>query len=230
MIMRPTVLLFDIDGTLLDTGGAGRRSMERAFASVHGRRDACARIAFGGMTDRAICRAGLTAIGEEVTDGAIDRLLAAYLEALVDELAASKQARVHAGIEAALDAAVGAGCAVGLGTGNIHAGAKLKLGRVGLAERFAFGGFGSDHEVRSELLRIGAERGAAILGAPVAECRVVVIGDTPKDIAAALAIGAECLAVATGSFEVERLAEHGATWAFPSLAVDGAVQVMLEGR
>ena len=79
---RPTVLLFDIDGTLLDTGGCGRRAVERAFALRHGRADACAALSFGGMTDRAIARAGLLAIGAEATAQAIDHLLAAYLEAL----------------------------------------------------------------------------------------------------------------------------------------------------
>jgi len=228
--MRPTVLLFDIDGTLLDTGGAGRRSMDRAFDRLHGRRDACAQIAFGGMTDRAIGRAGLQAIGAEPTMEAIEAVIAAYLEALADELVRSTRARVHDGIAAALDASARAGCAMGLGTGNVHAGARLKLGRVGLADRFSFGGFGSDHEIRSELLRIGAERGAALLGAPIAECRVVVIGDTPKDSLAAHAIGAECVAVATGSFELQQLTEHGARWVFPSLLAEGAVRAVVEGR
>src|SRR6185312_16357516 len=157
--MRPTILLFDIDGTLLDTGGAGRRSMERAFADRHARRDACAGISFGGMTDRAIARAGLAAIGVEPTPAAIDDLIAAYLAVLAEELAASS-AVVHAGIEPALDAAAAAGAAVGLGTGNVRAGARLKLARVGLHERFAFGGFGCDDEARDALLRVGAERGA----------------------------------------------------------------------
>ncbi|MFT3764525.1 MAG: haloacid dehalogenase-like hydrolase [Minicystis sp.] len=229
MRTRPTVLLFDIDGTLLDTGGAGRRAVERAFDRLHLRRDACAGISFGGMTDRAICRAGLTAIGEEANAAAIEGLLTVYLEALAEELAASKRARVHDGIEAALDAATAAGCAVGLGTGNVVEGARLKLSRVGIWERFGFGGFGSDHEIRSELLRIGAERGAAQLGAQITDCRVVVIGDTPKDIVAAQAIGAECVAVATGSFDVQRLAEHRPEWVFQSLLDAGAVEAVIAG-
>jgi phosphoglycolate phosphatase len=222
----PTVLLFDIDGTLMDTGGAGRRSVERAFAARHGRRDACAALQFGGMTDRAIARAGLTAIGVDPTPEAIAAVLAAYLEALASEILASR-ARVHAGIEAALDAAVAAGAAVGLGTGNLEDGARIKLGRVGLAHRFAFGGFGSDHEGRGDLLRTGAERGALALGVPLAQCRVVVIGDTPRDVAAAQAIGAECLAVATGSFAAAELCAHGPTWVFRDLCADGALQALL---
>jgi phosphoglycolate phosphatase len=224
--MRPTVLLFDIDGTLVDTGGAGRRAMDRGFERRHGRRDACAGIAFGGMTDRAIARAGLAAIGAEPTAAAIDDLLAAYLDALAEELRGTR-AIVHAGIEAALDASAAAGAAVGLGTGNVREGARLKLSRVGLHERFAFGGFGSDHEARDALIRIGAERGAAALGAPLPECRVVVIGDTLRDVAAARAIGAECLAVATGNFSLDALVACEPTRAFRDLAEEGALAALL---
>ena len=180
------------------------------------------------MTDRAIARAGLAAIGVEPTPAAIDDLLVAYLAILADEIVASR-AVVHAGIEPALDAAAASGAAVGLGTGNLRAGARLKLARVGLHERFAFGGFGCDDEARDALLRVGAERGARALGASIEACRVVVVGDTPKDVAAARAIGAECLAVATGSFSTEALAACGATWAFRDLAQDGAVAALLAG-
>lgn len=228
--MRPTVLLWDVDGTLIDTGGAGRRSVERAFVRRYGRPDAVARIVFGGMTDRAICRQGLDAIGQEVTEEAIDALILVYLAALQEELCAAHQARVLDGIEAALDAAVAAGCAVGLGTGNVEPGARLKLGRVGIAERFAFGGFGSDSEVRHELLRVGAERGARALGEELAGCRVLVIGDTPKDVAAAHAMGAECLAVATGAFSVEALRACGPRWVFADMEQDGALGALLDGE
>jgi phosphoglycolate phosphatase len=224
--MKPTVLLFDIDGTILDTGGAGHRSIGRAFAARHGRPDACAAMPFGGMTDRAIARAGLTAIGVEVTPEAIEAILAAYLAALSEELDASR-AVVHAGIEAALDAGAAAGAAVGLGTGNVRSGAQIKLSRVGLHHRFAFGGFGDDHETRSELVRIGAERGARALGVPFEACRVVIIGDTPKDVAAAQAIGAESIAVATGSFSAAVLAASGATWVFRDLDEEGAIAALL---
>jgi phosphoglycolate phosphatase len=224
--MRPTVLLFDIDGTLLDSGGAGRRAIERAFERRHARRDACAHLSFGGMTDRAIARAGLTAAGVEPTPAAIDDLLAAYLEALAEEVHASR-AIVHPGVEAALDASAAAGAAIGLGTGNVRAGARLKLARVGLHERFAFGGFGCDGEARDALLRVGAERGARALGAPVGECRVVVIGDTPKDVAAAHAIGAESFAVATGPFSSEALAACAPTRVLRDLGEDGALAALL---
>lgn len=224
--VRPTVFLFDIDGTLLSTDGAGRRAMERAFERHTGRRDACA-FPFAGMTDRAILRAGLEVLGGAADEGAIDALLALYVAALEEELATAV-CRVHPGVEAALDAVLTrASSAIGLGTGNVREGARLKLGRVGLFERFAFGGFGCDHERRDELLRCGAERGAALLGAPRSACRVVVIGDTPKDVAAAQAIGAEAIAVATGPYGADALAACGATRVFAHLAEAGALDALL---
>jgi len=224
--VRPTVLLFDIDGTLLSTGGAGRRSMERAFERHAGRRDICS-FPFAGMTDRAIVRAGLAALGGPADEREVDAVLALYLAMLAEEITTAV-CRVHPGVEAALDAVASrAAYAVGLGTGNVREGARLKLGRVGLFERFAFGGFGCDHERRDELLRLGAERGAALVDAPRAACRVVVIGDTPKDVAAARAIGAEAIAVATGSYDADALAACGADQVFASLAAPGAVDAIL---
>jgi phosphoglycolate phosphatase len=226
--MRPTILLWDIDGTLLSTGGAGRRAMERTFARYAGRRDACEAFSFAGMTDRAIVRAGLVAIGREVAEDTIDALLAIYVELLAEEMSLTGDTRVHHGVLEALDAAARrASCAVGLGTGNVRAGAQAKLTRVGIYERFAFGGFGCDHELRDELLRIGAARGTAILEAPIERCRVVVIGDTPKDIEAAKAIGAESIAVATGSHPLEELSACAPTHAFSDLRAKGALDALL---
>jgi len=226
--MKPTVLLFDVDGTLVTTGGAGRRAIVRAFETLHGRADACG-FPFDGMTDRAIARRGLAAIGLEATAEAIDALLAEYLGWLGDEVAASDPARylLHRGMREAVDAALEAGCAVGLGTGNVREGARLKLARVGVADAFAFGGFGDDHELRAELIRIGAERGAVALGVVRAEARVVVIGDTPKDVDAALAIGAECVGVGTGHWSATELRAHGATHAFDDLSAPGALAALL---
>lgn len=228
---RPTVLLFDIDGTLVTTGGVGRRAVERAFGRQHGRPEACSSIRFDGMTDRSITRLGLEAIGVPPTDEAIDALLATYVRELQDELTLStpEQYRVHAGVHQAIEAAAERGMALGLGTGNIEAGARLKLEHVDLYRHFSFGGFGSDHELRVELIRRGAERGAAMLARPLAECRVLVIGDTPKDVDAARGIGAESLGVGTGGFSAQQLREHGATYAFDDLAAPGALNALLGG-
>jgi phosphoglycolate phosphatase len=227
--VRPTILLFDIDGTLITTGGVGRRAIERAFAELYGESEACTRFRFDGLTDRLIARQGLTLLGVEPTETAIDGLLDAYVRLLEDEVARAdgSKYRVHDGIAAALETARERGMGIGLGTGNVLAGARIKLARVGIFERFAFGGFGSDAEERAALIRRGAERGAEHLQAPLAECRVVVIGDTPKDVDAARAVGAESIGVATGGFSRRELEEHGATYAFDSLAAPGALDALL---
>jgi phosphoglycolate phosphatase len=228
--MQPTVLLFDVDGTLVTTGGVGRRALEVAFERVHQRRDACRSFRLDGMTDRAIVRSGLSAIGIEPTEEGIDRVLAGYLEVLGEEVAAAPAAtyRVHAGMHAILEAASARReVAVGLGTGNIREGARIKLERVGIYYRFPFGGFGCDAEERPALIRRGAERGAERLGLPLHACRVVIIGDTPKDVDAARAIGAESVGVGTGSFTAAQLLAVGATCAFENLAAPEAAQAVL---
>lgn len=226
---RPTVLLFDIDGTLITSGGAGRRAMERAFEARHGGRAACD-FPFDGMTDLQIARQTLERLGVEPTRAAMDACIESYLEFLVEEIERVDHTRyrLHDGITAALAAARARGCGIGLGTGNVHQGARIKLERVGVFEEFAFGGFGSDAEDRTELLRHGAERGARHLGVPLEACRVVVIGDTPKDVAAARGIGAACIGVGTGRFTAAELEASGATHAFNSLSDPGAISALLE--
>lgn len=227
--MRPTVLLFDIDGTLITTGGVGRKALNHAFEGLHGRSDACM-FPLDGMTDRLIFRLGLEAIGIPPEPPAIDSLIALYLKKLQVEVerADVKNYRLHEGMRPAVEQALmDARYAVGLGTGNIREGAKVKLDRVGVYDHFTFGGFGCDHEDRAELIRIGAERGAAQLKTPRTECRVVVIGDTPKDVSAAKAIGAECIAVGTGAFSPKQLLDAGADVAFKNLAEPGALRALL---
>lgn len=228
-VRRPTVLLFDIDGTLVTTGGVGRRAIERAFERCHGRADACSQIRFDGMTDRSITRLGLQAIEVDATEATIDALLEVYLVELAAELKRSvpDTYRVHSGISKAIAAASERGMALGLGTGNVAEGARLKLEHVDLYRHFSFGGFGCDHELRVELIRKGAERGAAKLGRSLAECRVVIIGDTPKDVDAARGIGAESIGVGTGSFSAAQLQAHGATYAFSDLTAAGALAALL---
>ncbi len=228
--MRPTVLLFDIDGTLVSTGGAGRRAMERAFAE-HTGTAAALDFSFAGMTDPAIVRLGLAHAGRPADADAIAAVLASYLRVLSEEVATADPFVVHLGVDRALrETAAWPRCAIGLGTGNIRDGAKVKLGRAGLFDRFAFGGFGCDSEDRAELLAVGAARGAALLGTARDECRVIVIGDTPKDVAAALAIGALALGVGTGPYSAMDLLACGAAWAFSSLEEDGALEALRAGQ
>jgi phosphoglycolate phosphatase-like HAD superfamily hydrolase len=223
--MKPTVVLFDIDGTLITTGGVGRRAIEITFEKHYGRPDACSAFRFDGMTDRAIMRGALTFLGEPIDDATIDRLIAEYVQHLEREVAEApaQKYRVHDGMHDAIALCEQLGYAVGLGTGNVREGARLKLARVGLFERFAFGGFGDDHEQRDRLLAAGAARGAARLGVEVSAARVIIVGDSPKDVSAALAIGAECIGVATGASTAAQLLACGATSAFDSLAQPGAL-------
>ena len=228
--MKPTVLLFDIDGTLVTTGGAGRRALERVFELLYQRDDACRHFKFDGMTDRAIVRGGLRGIGRPDTEAEIDFVLQSYIPLLEEEVLRIEDGRyrLHRGMREMLDAAAAVPhVAIGLGTGNIREGARVKLERVGIYERFSFGGFGSDHEDRTELIRIGARRGAERLGVGVGECRVVVIGDTPKDVAAAAAIGAEAVGVGTGNFRPDALVACGAHCAFEDLSDPAALPAVL---
>jgi phosphoglycolate phosphatase len=226
----PTIFLFDIDGTILLTGGAGRRSFERAFVEVTGRSDALQAIYFGGMTDKGIARAGLEAAGIEVTDERVERLFEAYLRALAHELQGSKYI-IMPGVHDVLAKLKGlAQVAIGLGTGNLKRGAEAKLRHGKLWEHFSFGGFGCDHELRGELLRAGAVRGAQQLGVPLSDCRIVVIGDTVRDIDAAREIGAECIAVETGGVSAEVLRAHGADVVYRDLTDPKALESLLVGH
>jgi phosphoglycolate phosphatase-like HAD superfamily hydrolase len=209
---RPTVVLFDIDGTLVTCGGAGRLAMERAFRDAIGERTV-ADFGFGGMTDRAIAREGLRRGGVDADEATLDTFLERYLGYLAQELPRSRGYRVLEGVSALLDAlerelASERALALGLGTGNLVRGAQLKLEPGGLWHRFGFGGYGTDHEDRATLLAIGARRGAERLGLSADRVDVVIVGDTPRDVVAAHAIGARCVAVATGAYDVATLAEH----------------------
>jgi phosphoglycolate phosphatase-like HAD superfamily hydrolase len=226
-VARPTVLLFDVDGTLLTTPGCGRRALERAFAALHGAHDVLRDVRFDGMTDRAIVRAGLIRLGQPESAEAIDAVLDAYVPYLEEEIAGTPGLALHRGVGELLSGLEDRpGIALGLGTGNIRPGARAKLQPLGIFERFRFGGFGCDHEDRAEILRLGAERGAALLRESVDACRVVVIGDTPRDVAAARAIGAECVAVGSASYACEALLASGATRAFASLADAGVLEAV----
>jgi phosphoglycolate phosphatase-like HAD superfamily hydrolase len=208
---RPTVVLFDVDGTLVTTGGAGRRAMAQAFTVVHGSADALEGIGLGGATDRAILREALSRLDLELTEARFETLIETYLGRLVDEVERSPGYRVLTGARRLLEVlSRDALLSLGLGTGNVREGALIKLRRGSIDGYFQFGGFGSDAEARPELLRMGFRRGAECMGLSAEKVRKVVVGDTPKDVDAAHAVGAECLAVATGTASEAELFESGA--------------------
>ena len=222
-----TVILFDIDGTLITSGGAGRGAILRALERFTGVSDVTLDFSFAGMTDRGISRQALTSLGHTPDDAAIDAFLEVYLPILQETVRDARQYGVHPGVVDTLDA-LGRlpHLAIGLGTGNVEAGARIKLARVGLNPYFAFGGYGCDGEQRSALIGAGIKRGADALGLPSDAVRALIIGDTPNDVAAAHANGARCLGVATGGASFEALVESGADACVKSLASPGAREAL----
>lgn len=200
-----TLLLFDVDGTLVSTGGAGRTAMARAFQDVCGSAEALNDIHFGGMTDRSILRIALEKLGRTFDDASFHEIVDVYLGHLGASVEASTGYVVMPSVRTVLDACAEAKVPMGLGTGNVRRGAEIKLQPPNLNAYFNFGGFGDDAEDRSELIRIAAQRGAAFAQAELADARVVVIGDTRRDIDAAHAIGAACVAVGTGGVALDEL-------------------------
>ncbi len=225
----PQLLLFDLDATLIRTGGAGLRAMNRAFLEVMDWPDALGRISPAGRTDPSIAREISRKIrGRDMTPAELDRFFSCYLELLPAELAQADDYQVLPGIEEFLEQAAGKPeLILGLGTGNLEAGARIKLEPAKLNRYFAFGGFGSDTEDRPTLLRIAVERAQARRGQTLSPWQVVVIGDTPHDIHAGRAIQARTLAVATGPFSTEQLAAHQPDLAVADFTETGKVRAFL---
>lgn len=205
------LFLFDIDGTLVLTGGAGLRALERACRELHGVTGMTEGMKADGKTDPLIVeeifheRFGRLPRAEELT-----ALLDKYLEFLEDEVARTDRYRIMPGVERALQVLESRGEPIGLATGNVEPGARIKLVRGDLWRRFAFGGYGSDSGDRAALVARAIERGETHAGRTFARREVVVIGDTPRDVAAARACGAVAVAVATGPHRVDALRGTGA--------------------
>lgn len=210
----PVLVLFDIDGTLIQSGRAGVRGMNLAFERLHGRGRALDGVSIAGRTDRAIVIQALQAIGVEPSDREIVRLREAYVEALTEEIGrpVSDPSGILPGVLALLDALdAQPGFVVGLLTGNFERGAAIKLGHFDLWRRFPFGGaFGDAHVDRRELVPIALARARGAGHAIDRTDRVVVIGDTPLDVDCAKAHGARALAVATGQYDCASLEASGA--------------------
>jgi phosphoglycolate phosphatase len=212
------LILFDIDGTLIDTGGAGARSWSWAFEHLFGRTVDVGRYSKSGMTDPAIARATFTQVMErEPIAGELTRLMASYQSVLPDYVASSPDYRVLAGVKELLERLTGAGLLLGLTTGGLEAAAHAKLGRGRLNHFFLVGGYGSDSEDRVALTRTAIERGERMLDGPFDLSEVIVVGDTPLDIAAAEGVGAVSVGVASGRYGVDELSAAGADHVLASL-------------
>jgi phosphoglycolate phosphatase-like HAD superfamily hydrolase len=216
--VAPVAILFDIDGCLISTGGAGTRSWRRAFDALYGIPADIGEFTEAGMTDPEVGSLTFTrVIGREPTDREMARLLASYLEGLDEEVQQSPGYRVMAGVGVLLPRLVGAGTLLGIVSGALEAAAHIKLARGHLNRFFCFGGYGSDSRDRGTLTRVAIERAGRIHGHELDASRLLVVGDTPRDVEAAHAAGAVAVGVATGKYSVEQLRAAGADHAVETL-------------
>lgn len=204
-----TIFLFDIDGTLINTGGAGSAGMVAGLASAFGRPGSSDGISFHGRTDRAIGLDILRRHAIEPSEANWSRFRAAYLSHLPVTLK-SHMGTVLPGVGELLGLlGERTPAALGLLTGNVREGARLKLEHYGLFHHFRFGGYGDEHLDRADVARAALAEARGHVG-PVEPDRVWVIGDTPLDVQCAKAVGARSLAVATGGIPASTLAAAGA--------------------
>ena len=215
------LVLFDIDGTLLNSAGLGRASMRRALGSIFGSPGNPA-YRYDGKTDKQIVRDVMRLEGhsDEHIDSQMEKLIEIYLDGLREGAASGKfDVRPLDGVIELLDALEPRDDVVlGLLTGNVESGARTKLTAAGInPDRFRVNAFGSDHEHRPELPAIAQRRANEQLGLDIAGDRMVVIGDTPADIACGRSLGAKAIGVASGHYTVEDLRSHNPYAVFPSL-------------
>jgi len=217
MQRQARLILFDLDGTLVNTGGAGLRAFDRALAEEFGPGMNLNVVKPAGMTDPAIFyEIYLHNRGRMPDADESKRLFQSYLRFLREEIATSAGFRVLAGVEPLLERLDAIEeLHLGLGTGNLETGAKIKLERANLNRFFPFGGFGSDSDDRDTVLSTAVERGRRRLPGGWEIETVFVVGDTPRDVASGKAIGARTLAVASGPYSRDELLTSG-----PDLATD----------
>jgi phosphoglycolate phosphatase len=211
-------ILFDIDGTLITTGGASDRAWHRAFEELHDVDVNVPDYTGKGVPDPAVglqCFRG--ALGREPHGDEMTKLMALRQRYLGEEVEASPGYRVMPGARELLERLTAAGRLVGLITGNTEPAAHTKLARADLNRYLAFGGYGSDADVRVDVCRKALDRAALLAGDGCDRDGSIAIGDTPIDIEAAHGAGIRVLSVATGGYSVEQLREAGADWAVTTL-------------
>jgi phosphoglycolate phosphatase-like HAD superfamily hydrolase len=207
-------VLFDIDGTLLVTGGGGGVAWQRAFEELHGVEADIAEHTDAGMTDPEIAAIVFReVIGREGSPEERSKAIGCYLKHLPVAVAKSDGYRVMPGIEQLLSRLIEDGVLLGLVTGNIEAAAHIKLARANLNRFFGFGGYGSDSADRTEVTKAALARGALVSGGTLDDGACIAVGDTPRDVTAGHGAGIEVVGVATGSYSVDQLDDAGADWA-----------------
>ncbi|MDE2038947.1 MAG: HAD family hydrolase [Elusimicrobia bacterium] len=197
------VLLFDVDGTLIRAGGAGRGALDAACRRLYGKRNACSQVSLAGRTDLWNFRqAFLRSVGRKPTAAELERLHRAYLESLPRHIKKALRDNAYVlpkGVRGLLKRlSREKDVLLGLGTGNMERGARLKLEPSGLNAYFLFGGYGSDAFHRPTLLKRAVRRARALASCPIRDEDVFVIGDTPLDVAAGKKAGYKTIGVGTG--------------------------------
>jgi phosphoglycolate phosphatase len=218
-VARPRAVLFDVDGTLISTGGAGARSWRHAFDVLYGIPADIGQFTDAGMTDPVVARLTFgAAVGHEPSPTELATVMAAYLDRLPYEVEHSEGYRVLEGAEELLRRlGQSEGVLLGITSGAVEAAAHIKLSRAGFNRYFPFGGYGSDSADRVELTRRAIERGGMLVGEELDPADVFVVGDTPKDVEAAHGAGCVAVATATGHYSREQLAATGAEHVLDSL-------------
>lgn len=215
------LVCFDIDGTLIWTDGAGRRAIKAALEDVLGTAGPIDGFRFDGRTDGEIVWKLGEGAGVAMDHGLVHRVLERYVRHLAAELQRpGHHTRVYPGVPELLDALERRGdCLLGLVTGNVADGARLKLASAGIDfGRFRFGGFGSDSHVRAELPAAALGRACAALGRMLPGTSIIIVGDTPADMQCGAGVGARAVGVGTAAYTPEQLREAGAHAAFTDLS------------
>jgi phosphoglycolate phosphatase-like HAD superfamily hydrolase len=207
-------VLWDIDGTLLTTGGAGAVAWQRAFEELYGVEANIDEHTRAGMTDPEITEIIFNdVIGRPGTPEEHAAVVAKYLEYMPQAVAESTGYRVMPGIKEILPRLADAGIVQGIVSGNVEPAARIKLERADLNKYLSFGGFGSDDRDRVKVTERAIERGAEAAGAPLELAATISVGDTPRDVTAGHGAGIRVVGVATGAYSVAELKEAGADWA-----------------
>jgi len=229
-VLPPRVFLFDVDGTLVTAHGAGRRALGVALEKTFGATGPLETYDFRGKTDPRIVGDLMLAAGvpEAEVRARLSACLAAYVEALAEAVGDGRRVEVMPGV-ADLVRALGerAEAVVGLLTGNIEAGARVKLATTGLLPHFRVGAYGSDDPDRTRLPAIAAARVERLTGRPVGFEQMVIIGDTPLDVDCARACGATAVAVATGQHPLAELRACAPDLIFPDFSDVATVRARL---
>lgn len=227
--MHGRLVLFDIDGTLLDTKGAGMDALRLTVRELFDRESP--ELDLGGATDSGLARDILESFGEALNEENLGAFYGTYLGYLEAHLGAARYAgEVLPGVEPLLERLVDAGATLGLLTGNIAHGAALKVRHFGLSGYFDFGAYGDDHHDRNKLGPIALQRAREARGMPFEASETVVVGDTPKDVACGKALGAVTLCVATGGFSADDLRACGGDLVVENFADAGVVVDRLRSR